>query len=117
MTLPAPPSHLHAAVRDFSIERTVRRHLRDNLAVTGATVVLNSSRGVITDTKIVAIGFKGHGHGMIVSILCLGEHLVKKRISRQMAIDAGSTVPVGTVLPGVIMDGHGMTVDTNLRIA
>ena len=117
MTLPAPPSHLHAAVRDFSIERTVRRHLRDNLTVAGNAVVLNSSGGVGADTEIIAIGFEGHGHGMIVTVLCLGEHFVQESITGQMAINAGRPVPMGTVLPGVIMDGHGVTIDTNLGIA
>ena len=83
----------------------------------GNAVILDSFRRVATDPKVVAVGFKGHGNGMVVAISCLGQHLVDKRIPRQVAVDTSCPVPVGAVLPGGIMGDHGMAIDANLGVA
>ena len=72
---------------------------------------------MVADTKIIAVGLQGHGHGMVIPIPCLGQHLIGEGISRQMTIDAGRSIPMRTVLPGFKGGYHGVTGDANLRLA
>jgi len=116
MALPAGSPHLHTTVLDFVIQCAVGQHLGNRLPVAGDTVVLDSPRGIVTDTEIGAVGLERHGHRMFIAVPSLGQHLINKGITWQMAIDAGRLGSMGTVLPGIIVGVHGMTGDADLRV-